>query len=112
MFCERSNHVFSFSLMQASLGGHLPAVDHILGKGEADPTEKVATFPQEGAWSTPLHAAATRGHLDVLKRLMEAVEGGGGNVLEGTVDSKGRTVLETAEEEGQKNVAEFFKDMN
>ncbi len=101
--------------MQASLGGHLPAVDYILGKGEADPTEKVATLPQEGAWSTPLsplHAAATRGHLDVLERLMEAAEGGGGNVLEGTVDSEGRTVLETAEEEGQKNVAEFFKDMN
>jgi len=84
-------------LMQAAVNGHVPTVDTLLRAG-ADPN-----WPNSRTCQLPLHIAAPKGNLSLVRRLVEA-----GSSLS-DADSKGKTPLDLARVAGKQEVVTYLE---
>lgn len=84
-------------LMQAAMNGSVPTVDTLLRAG-ADPN-----WPNVRSCQLPLHLAATKGDIGLVRRLVE----GGSSLSE--ADSKGKTALDLARMSNRQEVATYLE---
>ena len=83
--------------MQAAMNGSVPTVDTLLRAG-ADPN-----WPNVRSCQLPLHLAATKGDITLVRRLVE----GGSSLSE--ADSKGKTALDLARMSNRQEVATYLE---